>query len=71
LIKADGKEVQFDYLLRQNDQRWMIINIIANGVSDLALKRSEYSAVIRRDGFDALMTGLADKIELYSHAQGN
>lgn len=70
LRKADGEEIRFDYLLRQNGQRWLIINIIADGVSDLALKRSEYSAVIRRDGFQALMTDLADKIEMYSHVQG-
>jgi phospholipid transport system substrate-binding protein len=69
LRKAGDQEIRFDYLLRQNDQRWLIINIIADGVSDLALKRSEYSAVIRRDGFDALIKDLANKIETYSHSQ--
>ena len=66
LIRAAGEEIQLDYLLRQHDGRWAIINIIADGVSDLALKRSEYSRVLRRDGYDALIRRLEEKITRYS-----
>ncbi|MCP4407242.1 MAG: hopanoid biosynthesis protein HpnM [Gammaproteobacteria bacterium] len=66
LIKSDGEEIRFDYLLRRGDDGWSIINIIADGVSDLALKRSEYSGIIRREGFDALIMKLKDKIAKYS-----
>lgn len=66
LVKADGEEIHLDYVLRNNASRWMIINIIADGVSDLALKRSEYSAILRREGFDALIDKLNGKIETYS-----
>lgn len=66
LIKSDGEEIRFDYLLRRGDDGWRIINIIADGVSDLALKRSEYSGIIRREGFDALIVKLKDKIAKYS-----
>ena len=65
LIKQDGEEVHLDYMLRRNDNHWLIINIIADGVSDLALKRSEYSAILRRESFDALIDKLNGKIESY------
>ena len=66
LIDAAGGEVHLDYLLRYHDGRWAIINIIANGVSDLALKRSEYSRVLRREGYDALIAKLEEKVARYS-----
>jgi len=60
------KDVKFDYMLKQNGGTWRIINIIANGVSDLALKRTEYSSILQREGFDALITGMNGKIDKYS-----
>lgn len=60
------KDVKFDYMLKQNGNHWRIINIIANGVSDLALKRTEYTSVLQREGFDALITKINEKIDNYS-----
>jgi len=42
------------------------MNIIADGVSDLALKRSEYTSVLSREGFDALIAKMNEKIESYA-----
>lgn len=60
------KDVKFDYMLKDNGDSWRIINIIADGVSDLALKRSDYTAVLQNEGFDALMAKINDKISNYS-----
>lgn len=60
------KEVKFDYMLKEKGTSWRIINIIANGVSDLALKRSEYTSILEREGFDALIAKINEKIENYS-----
>ena len=62
LIQAKGEVVRFDYVLRQTKDGWRIINILADGVSDLALKRVEYRAVLERDGFPALIDMLKKKI---------
>ena len=43
---------------------WRIINILADGVSDLALKRVEYRAILQRDGFPKLIDMLKKKITL-------
>jgi phospholipid transport system substrate-binding protein len=65
LTIPDDKPVKFDYMLKESGTSWKIINIIANGVSDLALKRSEYTTILQREGFDALINKINDKIESY------
>jgi len=65
-IVPDDKPVKFDYMLKEKGNSWRIINIIANGVSDLALKRSEYTTILQREGFDALMAKINEKIDNYS-----
>lgn len=66
LVLPDDKDVTMDYLLKKTGDQWRIINIITNGVSDLALKRSEYVAVLQKSGFDALIAELSAKIEKFS-----
>ncbi len=66
VIPDEKKEVKFDYLMKKSGDSWLIINIIANGVSDLALKRSEYSSIMDREGYNALISKITEKIEKYS-----
>lgn len=66
-LKIPGeKDVKFDYMMKKKDDTWQIINIIADGVSDLALKRSDYTSVLNREGFDALIAKINEKIESYA-----
>jgi len=66
-LKIPGeKDVKFDYMMKKKDDSWQIINIIADGVSDLALKRSDYTSVLNREGFDALIAKIDEKIESYA-----
>ena len=67
LTKADGGTVDFDYVLQEGDNSWLIINILVDGVSDLALKRTEYRTILQRDGFSALIEMLQEKIVLVEH----
>jgi len=66
LVIPDDKDVKFDYMLKKKANSWKIINIIANGVSDLALKRSEYTSVLKRQGFDTLIAKIVEKSERYA-----
>jgi phospholipid transport system substrate-binding protein len=59
---VDVEFISLRYLLVRKNAKWRIINVIAQGVSDLALKRSEYSSVIKKDGFESLISQLNDKI---------
>ena len=67
LVKANGDSVSLDYVLHQTDKQWQIINVIANGVSDLALKRADYTHFLKTKGFDALLAELNEKIAHYLH----
>lgn len=64
LTKSDGGTVNFDYVLHQVAGDWRIVNILFDGVSDLAIKRGEYRAILQRDGFQALIEMLKEKIAL-------
>lgn len=57
------KQHRFDYQLRQSDDRWRIVNVAVDGVSDLAIKRAQYVDVIEREGFAALISLLNDRID--------
>jgi phospholipid transport system substrate-binding protein len=62
LIKADKEEVKLDYILRQVAHQWRIINVIADGVSDLALKRSDYTSFLKTHSVDAFIEKLNEKV---------
>jgi phospholipid transport system substrate-binding protein len=66
LSTANGEKIHFDYVLRRKDVVWRIINIIVDGVSDLAIKRSEFGNIIRNEGGDALIAKLKAQIAQYS-----
>lgn len=62
LRTSDGEPVPLNYLLRQANGQWRIMNVVAQGVSDLSLKRADYTAVIKTEGFDSLINRLEKKI---------
>ncbi len=66
LIKSDGGKVELDYLLHRTGSEWRVINVIAEGVSDLALKRADYSNFLKNKSFEALISKLNEKIVQYS-----
>jgi phospholipid transport system substrate-binding protein len=56
LVETGGKVVQLNYLMREGEAGWQILDVYLMGtVSELATKRSEYSTVLRRDGAQALL----------------
>lgn len=63
VVIPEKEPVQLDYRLRSGPDGWRIIDVFMNGtVSELALRRSEYSAVLDREGFDGLIAALDEKI---------
>ncbi len=63
LVEPKGEGVHLDYRLRETPSGWKIVDVYLNGtVSELALRRSEYAATIKRDGWRALINALDDRI---------
>lgn len=66
LIKPHGEKIELDYTLHKRIDRWKVINVTADGISDLSIKRSDYTTFLKRKGFDALLDKLEEKISTYS-----
>ena len=63
-IKREGQpDVSLEYLLQPDGEDWKIINIVADGVSDLALKRSEYQRVFAGGGIEGLIAELEQQTD--------
>lgn len=63
VAREDQPDVSLEYLLQQDEQGWRIINIVADGVSDLALKRAEYQRVFTSGGIAGLLAELEQQTE--------
>lgn len=64
LVDPGKENVDLAYRLRQQDGAWKIIDVYLKGtVSELALRRSDFTATLDREGFPALMTNLDGKID--------
>jgi phospholipid transport system substrate-binding protein len=60
--RPDGTRIPLDYVLTQRDGGWRIINIVADGVSDLALKRAEYQQLLANGSFADLERHLEEQV---------
>ncbi len=57
------EDVQLNYRLRETDVGWRVIDIYMHGtVSELALRRAEYSTAIERKGLDKVVAEVEAKI---------
>ena len=63
LVRVKDEPVQLDYILKQYNGQWRIINVLANGVSDLSLKRAEYGSIISKQGSAALLQQIEAQIK--------
>ena len=62
LIRSDGKPIVLNYLMRQNGGRWQVIDVYLKGtISQLAVRRSEFAAVMSRSGAEGLVRALERK----------
>jgi phospholipid transport system substrate-binding protein len=63
LVKS-GDPVRLIYLMARPQSNWQIVDVFANGtISQLAVLRSEFTAVVKRDGAQGLIQTLARKID--------
>ena len=59
--RADGSAVSLDYLLENDGRGWRIINVLADGASELSLMAAEYFDILDDAGFDGLIAALEEK----------
>lgn len=63
MLLTSSKTVDLDYQLVELEGQWKIFDVVANGVSDLSLKRATYSATFKSSGIN----GVIEEIEQTIH----
>ncbi len=58
LVKANGERVNLDYYFNAGS----VFNVVADGVSDLSLRRADYNSIIKQQGYDALIRDIKESI---------
>ena len=65
IVKSSGETTTVNYLMRQNQGSWQISDVYLDGtISQLAVQRSEFHSILRRDGVDGLVMALNRKVDL-------
>jgi len=65
IVKVNGEPVNVDYMMRRSGDSWMIADIYLDGaISELATRRSEFSAILKNEGVDGLIAALDRKADL-------
>jgi phospholipid transport system substrate-binding protein len=65
IVNSDGDTTTLDYLMRQNQGSWQISDVYLDGtISQLAIQRSEFYSILRREGVDGLVMALNRKVDL-------
>ena len=59
LTRANGGIVPLDYYFREDK----VYNVVADGVSDLSLRRADYSSIIKEQGYEGLLAHIDASIE--------
>lgn len=63
-ILQPGKEpVPVNYVLRQDDAKWLIYDVTVDNISIIANYRNQFNRVINNKGFDTLLADLKSKQE--------
>ena len=64
------ERVELNYRLRPGPEGWRIIDVFLQGtVSELAMRRAEYTSVIKREGFPRLVEALEERIARYARGE--
>jgi phospholipid transport system substrate-binding protein len=62
LVRPHEETIDFNYSLRRVQGKWRIVDIRIEGVSQLALTRSQFVSIMKNKGFDGLISTLKEKI---------
>jgi len=65
ITKANSELVKVDYMMRLNSDSWLISDIyLDSAISEVATRRSEFAAILKKDGIDGLIAALNRKADI-------
>ena len=64
ILSPGESPIPLTYVMKQVDGRWGIVDVLLDTkISELAVRRSEYRSVIKKDGVDGLIAVLDAKVD--------
>lgn len=64
IISASGKSHRLDYVMRQVNGTWRVVDVLADGtISRVAVQRSDFRRLLRQGGSAALVVSLQSKAD--------
>jgi phospholipid transport system substrate-binding protein len=64
IVKASGAPVEIVYVARLTKGEWRVLDVVVdNGISELAVRRSEYRSILQSGGVDGLIATLLAKAD--------
>jgi phospholipid transport system substrate-binding protein len=70
VILTDATQIPVSYKLRLNDDEWYAYDVVIEGVSLVNNYRSTFTAIIKSEGMEGLLTDLQGRIERYKTKHG-
>lgn len=65
IVKSNGEATRLDYRMHRDQGSWQIADVYLDGtISQLAVQRSEFNSILRREGVDGLVLALDRKVDL-------
>jgi len=61
ITQSGGQPIRVNYALSKNSGKWLVFDIVIEGVSLVTNYRSQFSSEIRRNGMDTLIKKLSKK----------
>jgi phospholipid transport system substrate-binding protein len=64
IVKSNGEPVSINFVMHDNDIAWQARDVyLDSAISEVATRRSEFNAVLRSSGIDALIASLNKKAD--------
>jgi phospholipid transport system substrate-binding protein len=64
IVKSNGEPVSINFVMHDNDIAWQARDVyLDSAISELATRRSEFAALLRSSGIDALIASLNKKAD--------
>ncbi len=64
MVTPSGERIQLNYLMHETPQGWRVVDVYLNGtISELAVHRSEFTAILKRSGAEGLIMALERKTQ--------
>jgi len=57
-----AEKIEIEYKMQKHGKKWLVVDMVTDGVSLVSNYRSQFNKIITKDGWDVLMQKMKDKL---------